>query len=380
MISGASANDGIDERSLRAELGSKCSLSGFRNNGNPTYFLRATGGELTLRTDYLVMPISECFAFSIGGNGPAVTPKSRWILKLSVACVTLFLATTLAQRITPQPELRRLATPVSPGWFDWIYDPGVPSEARARLEPLYQRLDYLERICWSIATIQTEDRVWDLLAATEAAIDSKAAPLVEKSATGKVRPENAATSADSPEALGWDIGNEVHDLESQIKAVRHDYHLDTTIGRAPKPFELSSIFNDQGLKHWLSTTDDGQKLLDSATGIVLKAKRQKNNLDQTIASTAYCFPEKQHCIASCPPNTSSPCPDECTLAYVICQGQTPEPKLVLSIARAKAAIKCTENWNKCHTNCSMDNLQAWNQCLDRCNNAGAACKAAASSP
>jgi hypothetical protein len=102
---------------------------------------------------------------------------------------------------------------------------------------------------------------------------------------------------------------------------------------------------------------------------------------RAAADTTHCFPEKQSCIGNCPlGTTSSLCPDQCELSYILCQGQTPDAKLVRSIARTKALDTCTKNSNDCHKNCSMDNLQAWNQCLDRCNNASDACRAAAPAP
>jgi|ERR1019366_8849746 hypothetical protein len=84
---------------------------------------------------------------------------------------------------------------------------------------------------------------------------SKAPDTVMQSATGIVRLENAATSADSPEANASNILSAIVSLNSQIKGVRHKYDLDATIGPANKDLEVSSFFTQDALKRWLAKTD-----------------------------------------------------------------------------------------------------------------------------
>jgi hypothetical protein len=178
-----------------------------------------------------------------------------------VVALWLAAAACTLSRSDAQTAICEFPPVVGTGWYDWIYDPGVPASARRELLPLYEQLDLLQRLRLPVALLQMQDLAWQFLAAAGAAVNSKASVLVAESATGKTRPGNAATSADSPEALGWDIGSDIRDLESQIKTVRHKYKLDTTVGPVAKPFDISSVFSNDGVKTWLQKSDCGQKLL-----------------------------------------------------------------------------------------------------------------------
>jgi hypothetical protein len=184
-----------------------------------------------------------------------VSVRFTIILSIAVAACTL-------PRAASQTSICAFPPVVAPGWYDWIYAKGVRPSARRELLPLYQQLDELQRLRLPVALVQVQDRAWDFLAAAAGAVNSKAAAITAQSATGQIRRENAATSADSPEAQGWNIGSDIRHLEAQIKTVRHKYHLDTTIGPAPKTFDVSSVFSNDGVQAWLQKSDCGQKLLE----------------------------------------------------------------------------------------------------------------------
>jgi hypothetical protein len=217
----------------------------------------------------------------------------------------------------------------TPGWYDWIYSPGVPSTARNSLLPLYQQLDQLQRLRLPVALLQVQDRASDFLAAAGKAVESNAPMLVKQSATGQSSPGNAATSAESPEALGWDIGSDIRNLENQIKTLRHEYGLDTTIGPAAKAIDISSAFSRKGLQNWLAKSDCGQKLLErtgiGATGntasepcsqFVQRALAANKAVDDCLRRLTLCF---QPCGN---PNLSTSAAGACIRACGSCDRET----------------------------------------------------------
>lgn len=173
-----------------------------------------------------------------------------------------------ASDMAPQvdrPQGQLIAPLADPSWYDWIYASYVPNAARDALLPRYQKLDYLQKIRIPVALIQSQDNFWSLLSAMGSAMGSNAQMLVRRSATGVGTWEKPAGTVQSPENTGWDIGSEIRTLEGEIKQIRHQYGLDSTIGPASKPFDISSVFNDDGLKAWLGKTECGRKLLQQAT-------------------------------------------------------------------------------------------------------------------
>jgi hypothetical protein len=195
--------------------------------------------------------------------------KCLAFLLLEILAASIMLAQSPQNRKIPELRASPYVPLVAPGWYDWIYDPGVPAEARIRLEPLYQDLDYLQRIRIPVVLLQVQERAWDFLAAGEEAVNSKAEGLVAQSATGRTQQQE---KQDTPESLGWNIGSEIRVKESQINAIRHQYGLDLTIGPAPKPFNLSSVFNADGVKNWLAKTEEIGKAWESAADSALPSE------------------------------------------------------------------------------------------------------------
>jgi hypothetical protein len=231
----------------------------------------------------------------------------RRVVALSLALAAFSVPCAIAQT-----AICKFPPVVAPGWYDWINDPGVPASARRELLPLYQQLDYLQRLRLPVALLQVQDRAWDFLAAAGAAVGSKASILVAESATGKTRPANAATSADSPEALGWDIGSDIRSLESQIKTIRHKYNLDTTIGPAEKPFNVSSVFSNDGVKAWLQKSDCGQKLLERT----VPPPKESPPCDWP-SKTAQCMRDWTPCAQACRP-ADKDCVEACNRTLNAC--------------------------------------------------------------
>ena len=170
--------------------------------------------------------------------------KTRYLYWILLAFVSSPLEPVNAQH--KRLEITRTPPISSPGWYDWIYAPGITPAARNELEPLYQQLDVLLRNRLPVAAQEAQDLAWDLLAAAGAEMNSNTPDAVRQSATGRASPKHAATSADSPEAPVSNMLSAILTCERQIKSVRHKHNLDTIIGPANKDVDVSAFFTQIG--------------------------------------------------------------------------------------------------------------------------------------
>src|ERR1017187_6114676 len=106
----------------------------------------------------------------VRGRIAAISNKSR--SAMTIRYLSWVLVALMSSRLQPlsaqqdkRPVLTRTPSIATPGWYDWIYDPGIKPAARNELQPLYQQLDVLLRNLSAVAGQQAQDLAWDLLSA-----------------------------------------------------------------------------------------------------------------------------------------------------------------------------------------------------------------------
>lgn len=149
-------------------------------------------------------------------------------------------------------------TTPGPHWWDFVYSPAFPPEARRALVPLYQRMDDISQQIVIGRRMNAQEIADAILGALGGAAESKATGVVRQSATG--RPPGSSPP-DAPPSFE-DLSALLLDLRStgfRIAEIRRQYNVEATIGPAPKPFDPSRAFQPDPaqIKKWIAEVQSG---------------------------------------------------------------------------------------------------------------------------
>ena len=156
-------------------------------------------------------------------------------------------------------------TTPGPHWWDFVYSPAFPPEARRALLPLYQRMDDISQQLAIGARMNAQELADAILGALGGAAESRAGGVVRQSATG--RPSGSSSPPDAPPDLE-DLGTLILELRStglRISEIRRQYNVEATIGPASTPLDNSRLFrpDPSQIKKWIAEVQSGASITDS---------------------------------------------------------------------------------------------------------------------
>lgn len=144
--------------------------------------------------------------------------------------------------VAPRPAPPTISAPplqATPGWYDWIYEPGVKADARHELEPVYRQLDLALRNFAAMRPVVFMELASDLFQSV-AGLRVNAVQL----------PDSPASAEDGWVAQATTLRARINALADQITAIRAKHNLEFTIGPAKKPIDLKPFFSEADAKRF----------------------------------------------------------------------------------------------------------------------------------
>jgi hypothetical protein len=210
--------------------------------------------------------VSQDFQASVRKTAGIARPMARtfphWIL---LGSLLLLGQLRVSGQIGGATTIGPPRTTSGPHWWDFVYSPAFPPEARRALVPLYQRMDDISQQLAIGARMNAQELADAILGALGGAAESRAGGVVRQSATG--RPPGSSSPPDAPPDLE-DLGTLILDLRStglRISEIRRQYNVETTIGPASKPLDTRSLFqpDPSQIKKWIAEVQSGASISGS---------------------------------------------------------------------------------------------------------------------